>query len=341
MRVIFERLMRSSLAVPGLVCLLHLAAYGQGMTKLAGSGIFDLLPGDTVQHPFKNLAGQPCWTNPNVGGVVLRTSWAKLQPAQNQYDWTFLDTGVASAQTHNKKISISVQGGVFSPNWIYTVGAKEVAIPGFGTMPVPWDPVFLQNWANLVQTLGARYDRVSVVAYVTMGGPGRHEEAYVCTTPGSMQEFNADGGVQAWVPAAEAILDKYAASFPNTPFLYAYGSPLVPTRSTAFSDVTAYGVATYPGRFGIKSDALHPATSPEYWSSDHIPALSPKTTVGYQMLTAFKGKRVKGGSLTDALNLGILTYKAHFIEVYDADCNNPDEQPAISAANQQLLTAYP
>ena len=60
-----------------------------------------------------------CWSNPNIAGVVLRTTWGKIESAQNQYDWTYLDTGVALAQAHNKKVSISVRAGVDSPSWVY------------------------------------------------------------------------------------------------------------------------------------------------------------------------------------------------------------------------------
>jgi hypothetical protein len=208
-------------------------------------------------------------------------------------------------------------------------------------MPFPWDPVFQQNWASLVKALGARYDRVSVVAYVTMGGPGRLEELYACSSPDCVRDFTAAGGTQAWTTAATTIADMYAAAFPHTPFLYAYGSPITdPGSSVPFSDVTSYAVRGYPGRYGIKSDALNPTTTTSFWPSINIPALSRSTTVGYQMLKPFNGRLVHGGSLLDALHIG-LSNKAHFIEVYEPDCSDPKEQSTISAVNQQLLSAYP
>jgi hypothetical protein len=310
-------------------------------TKETGSGIFDLLPGDTVKKPVRDLAGKPCWDNPHIAGVVLRTDWAKLEPSENEYDWTYLDTGIARAQATNKKIAISVQAGVNSPEWIYALGAKAINIPGFGTMPLPWDSVFQKNWASLVKQLGARYDGVSVVAYVSMGGPGRWEELYVCTSPDSVQEFNSDGGTQPWTQAAEAIMVMYAAAFPNTPFLYAYGSPVAhPTSSVPFGDIATYGVNKYPNRFGIKSDALHPNMSPSFWPNVDIRALSSSTTVGYQMVKVFADSTVDGGTLADALHFGV-SKKAHFIEVYDRDCSDPKWESTISAVNKHLLSLYP
>jgi hypothetical protein len=333
--------MKAKVAVLAFFLFSDLVALAGSPPKETGCGIFDLLPGDTVKRPVSNLAERPCWNNPNVAGVVLRTDWAKIEPSENAYDWTYLDTGVARAQATNKKIAISVQAGVQSPEWIYAVGAKGIKIPGFGTMPLPWDSVFQKNWALLVQQLGARYNGVSVVAYVTMGGPGRQEELYLCTTPGSVRDFNLDGGTQLWTQAAEAIMEMYAAAFPNTPFLYAYGSPLAhPTSSVPFSDIASYGVNKHPKIFGIKSDALHPNMSPSFWPSVVIPELSSSTTVGYQMLRVFAGNLVNGGTLKEALKLGV-SHKAHFIEVYDRDCNDPNEQSTISAVNKQLLSDYP
>ncbi len=310
-------------------------------SKETGSGIFDLLPGDTVQKPVKNLAGNPCWSNPNIAGVVLRGSWGKFEPAAKQYDWSYFDAGIALAQAHNKKVSISVHCGIDSPDWIYTAGAKRFEIPGFGTMPLPWDPVFKQYWLPFVEALGARYDSVSIVTYVTMGGPGRKEEEFICSSLACDKEFNALGGTQAWTTATEDIVDTYAGAFPTTPFLYAYGSPGAhPKSSVPFSDVTSYAVGKYPGRYGIKSDALNPKTSPSFWPSIEIPALSPTTTVGYQLIRPFNNRLVNGGTLADALGIGI-SNKAHFMEVYEPDCNDAKEQSAISTANTQLLTDYP
>jgi len=326
-----------------LFSFLSSVAIAGSIPKQTASGIFDLLAGDTVEKPVTvpELTANPCWVNPNIAGVVLRTSWAKVASAQNQFDWTYLDAGIALAESHNKKVCISVHAGVDSPGWIYSLGAKSLEIPGFGTMPIPWDPVFQQNWASLVQTLGLRYDQVSVVTYVTMGGPGRLEEQYVCSSLASVRNFNAQGGIQAWMPVAEKIADMYATAFPNTPFLYAYGTPIPgPKSSVPFSDVTSYAVSAYPGRYGIKSDALKPHMSLSFWPSVHIPALSPSTTVGYQMTAPFDGKQIFGGTLANALSIGIKT-KAHFIEVYTVDCNNPKYQSSLSAANQQLLSTYP
>jgi predicted AlkP superfamily phosphohydrolase/phosphomutase len=68
-----------------------IAIAGSNSGKRSGSGILDLLPGDTVQKPVENLQGKSCWSNPNIAGVVLRGTWGKFEPAANQYDWSYFD----------------------------------------------------------------------------------------------------------------------------------------------------------------------------------------------------------------------------------------------------------
>jgi len=313
------------------------------IAKETASGVYDLLAGDTVQKPVSvaELTANPCWANQNFAGVVLRTSWAKVSSVQDQFDWTYLDAGVALAHSSGKKVCISVHAGVDSPQWIFDLGAKYLVIPNFGTMPIPWDPLFQQHWALFVKTLGAKYDGDAAVTYVTMGGPGRLEEEYVCTTQSSIRDFDDQGGIPYWTQAAEKIVDMYATAFPNTPFLYAYGAPIPgPHSSAPFSDVTNYGAGGYPGRFGIKSDALKPHMSLSFWPTVKISELSSATTVGYQMTAPFDGRKLFHGTIGEALGIGIKT-GAHFIEVYTVDCNNPKYQAALSAANTQLLSTYP
>jgi hypothetical protein len=310
------------------------SAFGQ--SKVTAYGIFDLLPVDSVASPFKDLASEHCWTNPNVVGVVLRTDWNKVEGVKGQFDWSFLDEGVALAKVSNKKISITIIAGIYSPAWVYTDGAAQFAITHVGVMPSPWDPVFQADWAAFISAFAQRYDSVPEVAYITMSGPGRGEELYFVETKDDVADLNAVGGVQIWVTAAEKIADMYGSTFKQTPVLYATGLPVPGSAGrTALSDVVNYDVNAYPGHFGIKSDGLRPNYSPKSFGALTIPALSGTTTVGFQMLLPFNGGQNMHGTLQDTLSIGI-SYRAHFIEVYDADCSDPSQAQAISSANVRL-----
>jgi hypothetical protein len=106
------------------------------------------------------------------------------------------------------------------------------------------------------------------------------------------------------------------------------------------TQVVNYGLSAYPGGFGVQSNELKVSTPQPNGLFPHtkikLTGLSP---VGYQMLGTVKSGRL-GGTLQQALTNGIVN-GAHFIEVYDSDCEDPAQQSVISSANKQLLSTYP
>ena len=52
--------------------------------KSAPAGIWCLLPSYSYKHPdqMDRLNDSPCWTNPNVDGIVLRADWDKIEATE-------------------------------------------------------------------------------------------------------------------------------------------------------------------------------------------------------------------------------------------------------------------
>lgn len=97
-------------------------------TPKKGIGIMYLTTSDQAGNPPHDLSADPEWTNPLVQGVALRTTWARLEPTEGSYYWTFLDQGMALAKTYGKKISILVTAGVTTPQWVFDAGAKSFIV---------------------------------------------------------------------------------------------------------------------------------------------------------------------------------------------------------------------
>jgi hypothetical protein len=57
----------------------------------------------------------------------MRTQWNRVEPHEhtnpNDFYWDYLDGGIAAAAAVGKKVSISVQAGVETPQWVYDAGA--------------------------------------------------------------------------------------------------------------------------------------------------------------------------------------------------------------------------
>ena len=304
--------------------------------------IIYLPKGDRPDFPSRDLAKQPCWTNPYVQGVLLRTFWSKIQPREGPIDWSFFDQGVALAAKYNKKLGLLITVGVTTPQWVYPAGAHEFVVttergPRM-SMPLPWGPVFQAKWGEVIRAFGARYDSNPQVAYVCAGGAGRRAESFVAFTPEDVAAFERFGGLRSWKTGVKWIIGEYAKNFSATPFLLDTGAPVPSAEGrAALANVCNYAVAAYPHRFGIKPDGLCANYNLNSFGAREVSALTGSTTVGFQMLNTFKRKlNPQGGLLLeDALNRGI-GLGAHFIEVYAVDCNDPRNAQVLTQAADKL-----
>ena len=215
-------------------------------------------------------------------------------------------------------------------------------------MPLPWDPIFQQKWGAFVQAFAARYGNDPNLAYVVMGGPGRNEEAYFCFTPYDIDYFiNTLGGLPSWELGVKWIIDQYATYFPNTPFMLAMADPIPTTDGdNSLKTVVNYGVAQHPGNhFGVISCGLQYPNGPTNGSmgATEIPLLCPTSTVGYQFLQT-QHEDIDPVTGRFMLDLGLergFNFGAHFIEVYNGDCDDPVLAPVLTAWGALLTTTPP
>ena len=90
-------------------------------------GLFFLENADALGQPPYNWDADEGLTNPLVQGIALRTHWNRVEPHEHanadDFYWDYLDEGVRLAAERGKKVSISVQAGVETPQWVYDAGA--------------------------------------------------------------------------------------------------------------------------------------------------------------------------------------------------------------------------
>jgi plastocyanin len=148
-------------------------------------------------------------------GFRLRLSWSDIQPDtvngatydSTNFNWTLVDSAVATARAHGKKLGISISAGRYCPNWIFTVGAHQFVLdesdnsltaagPG---EPIPWDPVFQQYWFAFIDAFGARvgdlgvsYDHDPAIQYVISTGHQQFNENRFVTTADESITFPTD-----------------------------------------------------------------------------------------------------------------------------------------------------
>lgn len=315
--------------------------------KGSASGIFCLMQADRVDRAVRNLGRRPAWEKAHVAGFALRTFWDKVEPVEGQLDWAHFDEGVALARRHGKALGLSLAGGMRTPEWVYAAGAERFpftwrthfAPESQAVMPLPWDETYLSKWDALLQAMGPRYDAEPCVAYVTMGGLAFASETHFVRDRGDLPRFEEAGGLPRWCEAAKRIIDSYARAFPTTPFVLAMATPAPGSEGeAALREVVKYGTTKYPGRFGVMNHGLNAQSSARWYLNALVESLSDATTVGFQMVWSTRGPsaRMLRGTLPEALQRAV-ELKGHFVEVYEADCNDAQYAGALEQSSRQLM----
>jgi hypothetical protein len=176
-----------------------------------------------------NLSGEACWSDPNILGVALRTTWSATEKSQGTFKWDQFDQGISLAQTNNKFVVLSITATT-PPPWVTAV--VKIWKNSLGkTCPYPWDSNLQSYWGALVSAMGQRYDSVNCVHGVDMwvggtGGPDDNGTGMDCIFAPSAADCSAldaiAGGGQGsgnalWSNACEALCNLYVNAFPTTP----------------------------------------------------------------------------------------------------------------------------
>jgi len=301
--------------------------------------------------------------NSSVDGLAIRVSWSTLEPSDGTFNWSKIDAVVATARTHNKKVSISIQAGIHTPSWVYAEGARTFqfvwdrswALPlcSVATIPLPWDPVFQRKWGEFISALGARYDPNPIVSFVKLTGINSKTQETIlprtvyeninngqCTGYDDVANWQAVGYSRTKLENAfHEIAAYFDAAFPHKEFasmLTPGGLPpidqsgaVIPGATYDFQgvmDLLNYGIQTYGrGTFIAQNNGWS-----NTWIWSKIVDASAFVDTGYQENQAL------GGGFPAAADTAV-NDSAKFLEVYEKDLTDPSLQSAITATHAGLL----
>jgi hypothetical protein len=321
--------------------------------------VYDLGATDSTRFASSVLA------NAAVDGLAIRARWSTVEPSEGTFNWSNIDSVIGMAAANGKKVSISIEAGIFTPSWVYAQGAQSFqfvwdtswgpAICSTVTIPLPWDPVFLNKWAGFVDAFGAKYDGNPYVSHVKLTGiNGKTQETTLphkvgeninngqCTGFDDIADWQAAGYTRTKVETAfQEVAADFAAGFRHKEFAAMFtpcpgGLPPIDQNGLVIAgavcdsqgthDMLNYGINTYGrGAFIAQNNGW---SNSWIWSA--IVSASAVVDTGYQENYAL-GSGFPTAATT-AINDG-----AKFIEVYESDLTNASLQSAIDAAHVGLL----
>ncbi|MEO7165512.1 MAG: hypothetical protein ABI787_07760 [Spartobacteria bacterium] len=304
----------------------------------------------------------------DVGRIILSDSYPAGTKISSRTSATSvkLSEGAIKSSTLKKPLSFSIlqrnSGGA---------AFRVLTAPDEGVMVVPWDPLAKTKWKEFVVALGIKYDNKPQLGYVVMTGFQQIAECYLAVTQADINFFDASAvaagykatatlpaGLVAWEATAKEMVAQFMFSFPNTPLLITgarpYGGDSQTVGQIAMQDIFDWGAATYPGRFGIMNSQLHASSTLGYFLNSAINDVRSNTPVGIQFLCAGTSdnpdniKRLSNStpfgddpllSIYDAVNVSAsmgVSFGCNFIEVYEADINNPALKKLLSQQKRAL-----
>jgi hypothetical protein len=302
--------------------------------------------------------------NRSVRGVLLRAPWQHIELREGSYDWSYFDVELERAGSSGKEVALLIaSGGWRTPDWIMdldqvqkfsfidqnpyhkeTVG-KEV------TIPVLWDPVYLEKKKQMIRAWGNRYGKNPHVVTVRISCADSMTDWGLPTrTPLDIQNWKTIGySPDKLIRACKEILDTAMAVFPGKVIALGIGGIRLDKPPTLVAEsVVDYAFSKYPGRFMVMLGNLSARTPLPAEEAPHSPwkiLYDRRPNTGAQMLwfvTGDKTFRMNGKKpdrpekiLQESLQTGI-EYGLSLIEVYEADLLNPVFSAIIEQAASQM-----
>jgi hypothetical protein len=334
-----------------------------------------LMGGDTFADGT-TLAGEASltslsanFTSADVGRVIICTYFPTGTIITGLTSSTAVQTSLAATKSTTTKKLVSFSVLARNPGG---AAFRVLTAPDEGIMLVPWDAVAKAKWKRFLVNMGARYDTNPQMRYVVMTGFQGAGECYLAKTAEDVAFFDASAvaagyeatdalpaGLVAWEATVKEIVAQYMISFPNTPLLITgarpYGGDFQPQGQDAMNDIFEWGIATYPGRFGIMNAQLHVGSSPGYYLNAAIVANAATVPTGIQFLCAGTSSNPDNlPRLCDAPPWGVLpllpipdavdsactagvSLGLGFIEVYESDVTNVALQDILATQKTALL----
>ncbi|MGZ8954908.1 MAG: beta-galactosidase [Methylovulum sp.] len=341
-----------------LAVSLNTVSFVSAATIPEPSGVYALIGARTK-------VSQTTIDNADVSGYVLRDKWALVEPNKGAYDWSYLDSEIARLASNDKKIMLSVISGsiIGSPSWLSSQGIKTFSFIKDGktqTIPLFWDPVFLEQKKNFIRQLGARYSAnkqlVSIHAHCMNANT---DDWFLPATSTDIKNLLALGYTsQKAIDTCKQIIDTTMTAFPNQVVRMALSSvntamdPALKDSDYVQKQIVAYANTAYPGRFYAQRHNLN-AKSPDPLLASATDKMGGWRVIfdnqpysGAQMLwwvtndtTCKMNKEVKpcdpATVLRNSINLGI-HYGMRYLEIYEVDIRNSALDSVISDAASAL-----
>ena len=177
---------------------------------------------------FSSMITPKSAAHPLCKGLLIRTSWSKLEPVKGKFDFSDIDRQIKTAERSGNKnltFSLAVSAGLGGkadgpnfPSWLLKEGAKTMPIQfrgKDGNIPKMWDPVFQKRLKILADALSKKFtkDKRLKLVYVPQATANGVEGHFNGTSYATLEKHGLTE--KTWVAGVKQAAISFAESFPN------------------------------------------------------------------------------------------------------------------------------
>ena len=205
--------------------------------------------------------------NPYLEGIYIINHWDLIEPEEGKFQFHRLDQIIALAHKYCIPYKLSLNPGIYCPEWIYEKGAIAFHTKGSNParkniykkaikIPIPWDPVFKTTYFNALNKLEERYGNdpyfIAIALTVsTFMSPEWH-------LPSSSKDMKQWAQIPDYKKKLETAwkdgIRRFASIFSKQQLILEASS--YPLSKKIGNAVVEMGVGEYPGRFTVQINQL-------------------------------------------------------------------------------------
>jgi hypothetical protein len=281
--------------------------------------------------------------NPNLGGVCLHIAWKTIEKEAGKPDFTLVDRAVKALREIGMKYQLCLKPGANTPDFVYAQGAKafptRVTNPHKANVgqaiqiPIPWDPVYEENFSRIIQALGKRYsgDPLCVSVVLTCAN-ALSAEMHLPKSPEDRTRWRSLGNYETrLLEVYKKFTDEWAKAFPRQEVSLHLAKVLDLPASFA-EEIINYGLAKYPDRFSIQNCQLTGRKEDVgMFTYDLIMKYRDRLHHGFQSLAGLSQPNERMGSIEMAA-LNLVHADGEYWELWHGDGFSVETSAAVSKA---------
>jgi hypothetical protein len=281
--------------------------------------------------------------NHQLTGVCLHVAWKEVEKEPGKPDFSAIDKTVTVLRGIGMKYQLCFKPGASTPPFVYAEGAQSfetrVTNPNRANVgeaiviPVPWDPVYQQNFSRVIAQLGERYagDPLCVSVVLTCANL-LSAEMHLPKRGGDLAKWKALGNYEErLLEVYKKYTDEWAKAFPRQE-ISLHLSKVLDLPPQFCEHVIDYGLSKYPARFTIQNCQLTGRREDTgMMTYDLVQKYRDRAHHGFQSLASLAHGGERMGSIELAV-LNVVHAQGEYWELWHGDGLSLETSAAVARA---------